>query len=376
MYRIRLSHISFCALLWVALLRCLHGNKKILPLCDLYGDTFGSWIRTEQINTAELKETVESHFSLGGYAEAMQFSQIWIPQDCSYHRFTNVSIIPIVNRALSDKKRKDGVFRIALIGDSASRGVFCGLTRILSGSELYGPCINAVCGTPATLAVTHKNANHIYDTDFGPNLRISFEYIFSFDNNHGDWALEFMIKSKPDVLIYNTGAWDFDKIARKHMNETAEVICDSEEMMKVSRHRSSDHIKNILKELRSYAVESGVRVIYRNNHYNNRFGALCADLNFEKIVKEMNWELWDNRRVSQDVWRNQTYDGFHFDRHKVHTVEHHMQIIQFNRERGVDIAGQLEIQLAQSLLNAVFHKQVKEIYAEFPNADLQHSTEN
>lgn len=363
--------LAFCAILCIVLVKCLHGNKKILPLCDLYGDTFGTWTRTGQLFAEDLKENVESHFVLGGPGEAMQFSQIWMPQDCSYHRFTNVSIIPIVSRALMNKKDRDGVFRIAVIGDSASRGVFCGLTRILSGSELHGPCSNAVCGTPATLAVTHKNANHIYDTDFGPHFRISFEYIFSFDNNHGDWALEFMIKSKPDVLIFNTGAWDFDKIARKHMNETADIICDSDEMLKVSHYRSSDHIKDILKELRTYATESGVRVIYRNNHYNNRFGALCADLNFEKIVKEMNWEIWDNRRISRDVWRNQTYDGFHFDRHKVHTLEHHLQILQFNRERGVDIAGQLEIQLAQSLLNAVFHKQLKELYTESPNINLQ-----
>ena len=38
-------------------------------------------------------------------------------------------------------------WRIAIIqsGDSATRGLFCGITRIISGSEIYDPCQNAEC---------------------------------------------------------------------------------------------------------------------------------------------------------------------------------------------------------------------------------------
>jgi len=290
---------------WVVLFRVtlFCENDNSFPHCELYGDTVGKWVRTNEIENSQQHQQIESHFILGGAKEALNFSQIWLPENCAYHRFTNASIVPVVSRALHDKNRANGRYRIAIIGDSGSRGIFCGLTRILSGSELYGPCSNAVCGTAGSLPATFKTANHIYDTDFSPQLRISFEYIFGLDNHHGDWALEFMIKAKPDVLVFNTGAWDFDKIARTHMNETAAAICNSEETFKVSRYRSSDHILDMLKELSGYAKAAGVRVIYRNNHHNSRFGALCADANFEPLVKQVGWEVWDNRRVAESDLR-------------------------------------------------------------------------
>ena len=53
----------------------------------------------------------------------------------------HVMLLPQPN---SDQQAK--TIQIVFMGDSALRGIFCGITRLLSGSEIYGPCINTVCG--------------------------------------------------------------------------------------------------------------------------------------------------------------------------------------------------------------------------------------
>ena len=58
---------------------------------------------------------------------------------------------------------------------------------------------------------------------------------------------------------------------------------------------------------------------------------------------------------SADVWQRQSWDGFHFDRYKVNTREEHEQNIQKILAKGQTKPGQLEIQLAQSALHAVFY---------------------
>jgi hypothetical protein len=49
--------------------------------------------------------------------------------------------------------------------------------------------------------------------------------------------------------------------------------------------------------LGNVSAQNGNRVIYRNNHYNRRFGALCADKIFEENLrnKTKNWEILDSR---------------------------------------------------------------------------------
>jgi hypothetical protein len=49
------------------------------------------------------------------------------------------------------------------------------------------------------------------------------------------------------------------------------------------------------------AMKLGVRVIYRTNHRNARFGTHCDDL-LLPVVRQASWKVWDNRRIAKDVW--------------------------------------------------------------------------
>lgn len=100
------------------------------------------------------------------------------------------------------------------------------------------------------------------------------------------------------------------------------------------------------------AREFDVRLIYRTNHYNTRFGVLCADKQFETLLTGSIYEIWDNKRISRNIWKTQTYDGFHFDRTYIHSIEQHIEKLSY---WVGDFPGQLEIQLAQSLLNSIFY---------------------
>ena len=108
--------------------------------------------------------------------------------------------------------------------------------------------------------------------------------------------------------------------------------------------------------LSKFGNESKVRLIYRNNQYNSRFGALCADEEFERLLQNTQWEIWDNRAISKDVWQNQSYDGFHFDWPVMtYTVEDHAKYNAIHQAKFSQAPGMLAMQLAHSLLNNLFH---------------------
>ena len=91
---------------------------SILRKCNLYEDTEGRWIHTTSFTNAEDYVNVRLPYprmmylvSRSGYisisislqhfhglhgsegpGEAMLFDQLWIPNGCSYHRFTNHSL--------------------------------------------------------------------------------------------------------------------------------------------------------------------------------------------------------------------------------------------------------------------------------------------
>ncbi len=406
-----------------------------LPLCRVHEDSRGDWYNMTDLHALPIEKfqsILSSRFVLpGGNTDgshgvpgglASNWSQIFLTRDCAVHRFTNHSIHHIVKHILDKKAgtigNKDAAtgeggvpvpvptaapvvksstatypneIHIYIMGDSGTRAVFCGLTRIISGSELYGPCSNTVCGTPATLPISYKQTNQYYDVSFGPSLRFTYVYIKSLlhAKTHTDWILEGAIKSKPYAIIMNTGAWDYDHIARSHMGQSITTeYCDTEETDNVSKERASDRLKNILLELGVYAKQLGVRAIYRNNHHNSRFGTNCADDRLEAILRNKagnsgtndnnllnekdvsqfvtsiasstGWEVWDNRHISLDVWKEQNYDGFHFDRHRVHSHPHHVGHMKYFKDRNWILPGQLEIQLAQSLLYTLFQENVEE----------------
>ena len=53
------------------------------------------------------------------------------------------------------------------------------------------------------------------------------------------------------------------------------------------------------------------------------------------IVDTSGWSLWDNRRISQDVFAWETFDGFHFDRENIFSVEDHIHA----REKETNTTG-------------------------------------
>ncbi len=58
----------------------------------------------------------------------------------------------------------------------------------------------------------------------------------------------------------------------------------------------------------------------------------------------------------------QTYDGFHFDRHRKHTVDEAKGYVNFCLSKGWMVPGQLESTLVQTLLHQSFYDCVKDYY--------------
>lgn len=214
--------------------------------------------------------------------------------------------------------------------------------------------------------MSHKRTHSLEDVSFGPNLTFSFMYIKTLTDKYPNWMVESSIDKKPFAVVVNTGAWDFDHVARLGAKATPECGPEQTEEHRIASVRVAPAIVAFMKENGKLAQERGVRAIYRNNHYNYRFGALCADALVEAAIQDTPWEIWDNRRMSKDVWEKETYDGFHFDRHRIHTVAHHKQLIELNREMNKDVPGALEIQFAQSLLFLLFHDEVQEYADKHP----------
>jgi len=166
----------------------------------------------------------------------------------------------------------------------------------------------------------------------------------------------------PDFVIANTGVWDFDDVARKHRGEDAQDYCENEVMKEIARTRASPEVNKTLWDLSDIAKRQNVTLIYRNNHYNNRYGPHCADDLVEELMVGSAWEVWDNKRISQKVWKEQTWDGFHFERIYTNTIEQHKQLADTGTFYNIygywmtwHHAGALEIQLAQSLLQRIFN---------------------
>ena len=106
-----------------------------------------------------------------------------------------------------------------------------------------------------------------------------------------------------------------------------------------------------------YANEYHVKLIYRNNYYNARFGTVCADSYVEKMFNGTGyWQIFDSTRISHDVWESQEPDGLHVERRDICTVEQHEAIRTTAELAGKPYPGMLEMQLTQSFLNNLFHE--------------------
>lgn len=109
---------------------------------------------------------------------------------------------------------------IYFLGDSSLRGIVCGISRILSGSEIYGPCINPICGGLEKYPepVGYKKLGITFTADFF-DRKLLFKFIYAksfYDFFRVDWVLSDILKNKPYAIVFNTGIWDYDNIARAH----------------------------------------------------------------------------------------------------------------------------------------------------------------
>jgi hypothetical protein len=192
-----------------------------LPLkqkCEKYGDTFGSWYKHSFI-IANNDSSMTSHFVGHEIGSALHFSKIWLPNNCSYQRFTKKTINTSAHLLLENlrlKNKNPSVNRVELIflGDSALRGIFCGIIRIISGSETEGPNNNTICGGGTSIwkgqheihhPITAHNFGRLHSVDFDDQLRLSFMYVKTFHFKHFDWLFESSIRRRPYALIFNTG---------------------------------------------------------------------------------------------------------------------------------------------------------------------------
>lgn len=196
------------------------------PHCALSRDTFGEWFNTADVPFDEIKK----HFVHGEPGEATVFHKVFLPHNCSYHRFTQNTLQRCVAGINSDRKQ-----HIIFLGDSTTRGLVNGITRIASGSELYGPCQSSICGIleprREVLPPSYESLYNINNAAFWNNtLQISFAYIMTFLRDCpcsimnarqgsiylGDFIRD-LIKGNPGAsLVLNTGAWDYDHFARNN----------------------------------------------------------------------------------------------------------------------------------------------------------------
>jgi hypothetical protein len=364
-------------------------ERNTLPPCPLYGDTVGRWVNMKDIDTPEKRREVNQHFILQEPKDALSFTHVWLPEACSYHRFTNESAYRMALHLLKDHRRyPTKMLDIALVGDSASRGIFCGITRILSGSELYGPCDNIVCGGSSGQPVSYHNPNAIYPVTFHNIFKFSFIYIYDLADNSMEVIRRLLSSSRPYALILNSGAWDFDGVARSGQHNPNISTCDTPDAVQISKNRASSTQLKYFHDLSMFSLTTKTRLIYRNSHYNKRYGVYCADELLEKNLLNQQqkidysgypkWEIWNNREISKEVYDEQCWDGFHFDRHRINGYEHGISHMDYFYTRGWTLPGELEIQLAQSLLNALFHSVIIEEYEKMekdPNFDVKKEEE-
>jgi len=338
---------------------------KSFDLCKVNEDTHGSWHVTSLVNLREASR----HFVDGYYGEAVQFSKMWLPHNCSYHRFTNASLQAVASHLVTSGKyrSKNNKLHLMFMGDSITRGIVCGIVRILSGSEMFGPSSNVFCGHPGDPhPPSHDKENKQFIVDYG-NIIISFVYIKVIEPGFeaSMQALEMNVFQKPYSLVLNTGAWSFWLYPIKPTPVGTRLLpgddCETPMYIGAKEKRTQVLTQEAFARAGKLGEELGVKMIYRTNHYNVRFGVNCADGELIPLLRERKWDIWDNTRISKDVWQEQTYDGFHFDRTLIHTEKEHKEIINHALQHHLELPGMLEIQFAQSLLHYLFRDTIQDL---------------
>jgi hypothetical protein len=375
----------------------LWNYEDTYPPCPPYGDNIdGVWVETKNFTTTESQKELNRHFWLGPPGEALNFTRIWLPNGCSYHRFTKDTFFNLMKDITSSHKDifTEGKVHITVFGDSGTRGIICGIVRMLSGSEVLGPCENRICGESlrapghSTHPASMDSHYNVLDLPLGDHFVITYVYVYGtypFENR--DWRPEFLPEylkrdfsttGIPYAVMYNTGIWDFFPYDALHNPDLD--ICDSKEAFAVMFERNREEVIQMFNLSSMVAQErKHMRLIYRNSHYNVKYPVLCADelleanlRNSSKIKFPEKWELFDNRPLSKNIYRFALVDGFHYDRIFIHSVEeHHQHIHHVMVEQRKETPGMLEMQFAQSFLHSVFHPFLLEKYNQEKERNLK-----
>lgn len=200
-----------------------------LPWCSPRQSTQGYWIEsTALVNMTEKHVKFERYYVGTSSRYALSFSQAWVPSsECSLHRFTKSSInTGLLALPTTDSNKR---FTWLFIGDSALRGIFCGIIRILEGSEINGPCINTICGGVESNpgfdsgkqkhlqgAISYHLLNKPFEVVYFDGL-LTLRFIYAKTLNT-DPTLESVILSAlenikgGDALIHNSGQSIFDNL--------------------------------------------------------------------------------------------------------------------------------------------------------------------
>lgn len=190
----------------------------------------------------EKVSSFQKYYTSSSYKYALSFGQVWIPStECSLHRFTKASIRksvasrihfirpkkPTVAASVDRNDRRKVIplymemtksITWLFIGDSALRGIFCGIIHVLEGSEVDGPCINPVCGggkkfengEAFTLgAVSTHVMNQLFEMNYF-DRRLILKFIYTKSLNTDEHLGPLMLNAarslkKGDTLIHNSG---------------------------------------------------------------------------------------------------------------------------------------------------------------------------
>ncbi len=340
-------------------------HKNILPACTLGEDSKGIWVNVTETTDRRRKELFK-HFLFNGPGEATFFQQLWVPQDCSYHRFTRESLFYFAEKMVKSNPKDfpQGFLQIVIFADSGTRGILCGITHLEGGSEILGPNLNELCGNKTRKAVSGGFTDKLFNHTVNPYFKISFAYTLAGIQHDFPLQATVLTELKPYAIIYNTGVGHFVDFHNKHQHQVQNPTCDT-----ILSEKKADSLMGInprlMKKLSDLAndISSKTRLIYRNIHYNSYYGALCFDQLLEDWIHEerkknetFRWEIFDTRRISKYVWEDSNIDGFHFSReHHMWTYEEHLKHYQTSSGYNALNWGKLEMQLAQSLLNYLFN---------------------
>jgi hypothetical protein len=176
-----------------------------------------------------------------------------------------------------------------------------------------------------------------------------------------EWTLT---RTKSFACVLGTGSWDFQPDPRTFpVKEPGNESCITKNEFLYSASRMSPKSQSTYLESSDWAKVGGAKLVFRNMHYNKRFGVDCCDKEVEELLRNKTiWDIHDTRRISKDAWEYSMNDGLHIDRKTTWTVDQHILGRKLAVNASLPLPGQLEMQLTHSFLNNIFHEALHALY--------------